>query len=309
MRLNVVTADIDQGRGPGLTGTARAWGNRAAEAAAVMTGQATLRGSPALFAALIIIAHAVWPLCAHADLAAQPGYVFVNLNKGNPSGRFIVSNTGKEKQTYRARAIHFALTKEGSIRPVKPDDYSLAEWIKFNPKEFTLPPKSSRVIRFTVVRDEARLRPHEYWGAIEFTPLKGASFKSKADKKGRSMQFEVITALLIPIYGEMPGTVYGGRISEISARQSDKRLQLAARVENTGGGALRATGSWQISDAGTGDLVKQVPVQLFTVFPKEERHLTTNVAEHLPAGSYSVTLSLKYHKGKTLSGQGEVEVP
>lgn len=309
MRLRGVIPDIDERRGPSLTDAARPWRSWVAMVIALMGSQARPRGTAAFLAALIVVTHAVWPVCAHADLAAQPGYVFVNLSRGNPSGRFIVSNTGKERQTYRARAIHFILTKGGSIRPVKPDDYSLAEWIKFNPKEFTLPPKSSRVIRFTVVRDEARLRRHEYWGAIEFTPLKGASFVSKADKKGRSMQFEVITALLIPIYGEMPGTVYGGRISEISARQSDKRLQLAARVENTGGGALRATGSWRISDAGTGNLVKQVPVQLFTVFPKEERYLTTNVAENLPPGRYSVSLSLKYHNGKKLSGQGEVDIP
>lgn len=283
-------------------------GNLVSIAKCFITSNTMVRGA-AILTALLIVIQLLWPLPAQANLAAQPGYVFVKLNKGNPSGRFIVSNTGNEKQTYRARAMHFALTKEGSIIPVKPDDYSLAEWVKFNPKEFTLPPKSSRVIRFTVVRDESNLRPHEYWGAIEFTPLKGARFKSKADKKGRAMEFQVITALLIPIYGEMPGTVYGGRIKDISAEQSKKHLNLAAMVQNTGGGVLRATGTWQISAAGTGDLIKTIPVQLFTVFPRQERHLTRTVGEQLPPGRYSVKLSLKYHDGKTLSGQGEVEIP
>ena len=276
-------------------------------AASLTAREPAVRGAVALMAVLML-GHLFWPVAARANLGAQPGYVFVDLSKENPSGRFIVSNNGEEKQTYRARAIHFALTKGGSIMPIKPDEYSLAPWIKFNPKEFTLPPKSSRVIRFTIIRDESKIRQHEYRGAIEFTPLTGASFKSKADKKGRAMEFKVITALLIPIYGEMPGTVYGGRISDIGAEHSKKHLSLSAIVKNTGGGSLRATGVWQISGVGTGDVVKTVPVQLFTVFPTEERYLTTTISDTLPPGRYSIKLSLKYHRGETLSGEGEVEI-
>lgn len=258
---------------------------------------------------LLLVGCVFWPLRASADLGAQPGYIFVNLSKGNPSGRFIISNTGNEKQTFRARAMHFVLSKNGSIMPAKPDDYSLAEWIKFNPKEFTLQPKSSRIIRFTVVRDTSRLRRHEYWGAIEFRPLKGASFKSKTDKKGRRVEFKVISVLLIPIYGEMDGTVYGGRISHITAKQSKKHLTLAAVIDNTGGGILRATGSWEISSIKTGDLVKDIPVELVTVFPKGVRDFKTTVPDQIPAGRYSIKLLLKYHHGKSSSGQGEVTIP
>lgn len=251
----------------------------------------------------------LWTPPALASLGARPAYLFLDLSKGNPSGTFTISNLGNEKQTYRARAIHFELKENGSILPVKPDDYSLAKWIKFNPKEFTLPPKSSRIVRFTIVRDGRKLKQREYWGAIEFTPLSGASFSSAADEKGRVMEFKVITALLIPIYGEMPGIVYGGRISDISAEQSKKTLQLSAMVENTGDGGLRTSGSWQIFAKGTGNLIKNIPVTPFLVLPKQRRHFTTNLEEHLPSGGYTVTLSLKYKDGKTLSGRGEVEIP
>lgn len=265
----------------------------------------------AILTVLFIIGHALWPLPARADLAAQPAFVFVKLDKRNPSGRFVLSNTGSTAQTFRARATHFLLTEDGSIMPVKPDEYSLAEWIKFNPKEFTLPPKSSRVIRFTVVQNGRNLRPHEYWGAIQFTPLTGATYTSKPDKSGRTVSVKVITDVLIPIYGEMHETVYGGRISDITAGQSKKELTMAAMIANTGGGGLRLSGDWKIYDAGTGDLVKTIPVKFLLILPKQKRHLKTTVADHLPAGKYSIMLSLNYKDGKTktLSGRREVEVP
>ena len=256
---------------------------------------------------LLLSACWLWPLSAQANIGARPAYLFVDLSKKNPSGTFTISNLSDEEQTYRARAIHFELKENGSIFPVKPDEHSLAEWIKFNPKEFTLPPKSSRVVRFTITSNKQNLKTREYWGAIEFTPLSGASF-SNEDEEGHMMEFKVITTLLIPIYGQMPDTEYAGQISNITAEQSDGRLQLSALVENVGDGGIRTGGSWQIFDKDSGELVKQIPASRFLVLPQQKRHIVNHFDEHLPAGKYTVTLSLEYRKDKILSGQGEVEL-
>jgi hypothetical protein len=245
------------------------------------------------------------PIMAQANLGARPAYLFVNLEKQNPSGTFTISNLSDEEQTYRARAIHFEIQENGSIFPVAPDEYSLADWIKFNPKEFTLPPKSSRAVRFTIVRNIQKLKAREYWGAIEFTPLTGSNF-SKEDGNGHTMEFKVITALLIPIYGEMPDISYNGQIKNITADQSKGRLRLSAMIKNSGEGGLRANGSWQIFEKGTGALVKQIPTSSFLVLPQQKRNLETYIDELLPIGNYTVTLLLKYEGDKTLSGQGDV---
>jgi len=256
---------------------------------------------------LLISACWLWPLSLQASIGARPAYLFVDLSKKNPSGTFTVSNLGDAEQTYRARAIHFELKENGSIFPVAPDDYSLAEWIKFNPKEFTLPPKSSRVVRFTIIRNKQKLKTREYWGAIEFTPLSGASF-SQANEEGHTMEFKVITTLLIPIYGQMPDTEYAGQISNITADQSEGHLQLSAMVENIGEGGLRSGGSWQVFAKDSGELIKQIPTSRFLVLPQQKRHFVTSIDGRLPAGQYTVTLSLEYKKGKALSAQGEVEL-
>lgn len=247
------------------------------------------------------------PSVSQANLGARPAYLFVDLDDRNPSGTFTVSNLGDTKQTYRARAVHFELKENGSIYPVKPDEYSLAEWIKFNPKEFTLPPKTSRLVRFTIVVDPRKLKTREYWGAIEFTPLSGASFSS-ADKEGRKMEFKVITALLIPIYGQMPGVEYSGEIENVKAEQSDGRLRLSATIENVGEGGLRTKGQWQIFSKESGELVKQIPTSSHLVLPRQKRNLVTNVDQSIPAGNYTVTLIMEYKNGKTMSGQGDVSL-
>jgi len=247
------------------------------------------------------------PLASQASLGARPAYLFVDLNKRNPSGTFTISNLGDTKQTYRARAIHFELKEDGSIFPVKPDDYSLAEWIKFNPKEFTLPPHTSRLVRFTIVASTHKLKPREYWGAIEFTPLTGASF-TNTDKQGRKMEFKVITALLIPIYGEMPGIVYDGSIKDVSAEQDGSHLKLSAMIANTGQGGLRISGNWKIFDKESGKLVKTVKTGKSLILPQQRRHLVTKTDEVIPAGQYTVILTLQYSDGKTMSAQNDVSL-
>lgn len=288
-------------RGPSGTGTS---------ATAAQRPSNTLMVRAAIIVmALLTVVPALWPAAARADLAARPAFVFVHLDKRNPSGRFVLSNMGNTPQTFRARATHFKLTIDGSILPVRPDDYSLAPWIKFNPKEFTLPPHSSRVIRFTVVQGGRNVRPHEYWGAIQFTPLTGATYTSKPDKNGRTVSVKVITDVLIPIYGETHGTVYGGRISDITAGKKKKKVTLGAMITNTGGGGLRLSGDWKVYKAGTDDLVKTIPIKFLLILPKQKRRLATTLSDSLPAGKYTVALSLNYNHGKTLSGREDVDVP
>lgn len=241
-----------------------------------------------------------------ASIGARPAYVYVSLDKRNPSGTFTITNISDTKQVYRARTTHFMLNENGTALPVKPDKYSLANWIKFNPKEFTLPPKASRKIRFSIV-NKHKLEPHEYWGAIEFTPLKGV-IRNQKGKDGRNVGVELVTQLVIPIYGLKSGTSYHAEITDVLQYKKEKNNRLKATVHNLGEGGLRVSGAWQIYDKKTAKLVLTKPVGAFLVLPKQKRITEMLIKEALPPGEYSIMLQLKQNKPKELmfSGKGDV---
>ncbi|MDH5256918.1 MAG: hypothetical protein OEX07_02890 [Gammaproteobacteria bacterium] len=250
------------------------------------------------------------PLSASASLGARPAYLFVDLEKRNPSGTFTVTNMSDEKQTYRANAIHFAISEKGAVQPVAPDDFSLAKWIKFNPKEFTLEPKTSREIRFSIIRKK-NLQSREYWGAIEFMPLKGIKYSGETDEGGRKMKFEVLTALLIPIYGSMNGIEYEGKVSNVTAEHLEDKTGFTALVENTGTGVLRLKGELEVLDAASGNVALKSLVSTFNVMPHQKRRIKILGKEALPGGRYTAMLRLQQTSPDDviLSHQEEFQLP
>ncbi len=101
---------------------------------------------------VIIFCLAVFLCCCStaslwAGIAISPAVVRLSLDKKRPAGQFIIRNVGDTTERYRINARHFLYGENGALQIVEPDEHSLVPWIKFNPKEFTLPPKSRRAVR------------------------------------------------------------------------------------------------------------------------------------------------------------------
>ena len=191
------------------------------------------------------------------------------------------------------------------MKEIDPDEHSLAPWVKFNPKEFTLPPKSSRIVRFSVI-PEGKVRSKEYWGAIEFMPLEGAKVVSK-DAKERVFNIEILSVVLVPIYGYVEGTKYSGMIKEISLADEREKPYLNLNLLNKGDGVLRLSGNCQIKDA-AGAVVDDIELKKVVVFADGERVLRAAFNKELASGKYHVTVNLKStdpHSKVELSGESD----
>ncbi len=230
------------------------------------------------------------PAAIDAALVIEPALINLKLSQKRASGVFFVRNTSDTEERYRAATVHFTVTRKGGLSIIPSDEYSLAQWIKFNPTEFVLPPKSSRMVRYAVI-PRGKLKPREYWGAIQFVPLKGKTFQS-APVEGRSVGIEVVTVILVPIYGLVEGTEFSGQMNHLSARQDKDGLQIGFIISNTGEGVLRLSGGCQIIDP-SGNVVKEVEIEKLVVFPHAERIFTMDVKEPLLPNSYTVRIALK----------------
>ncbi len=240
---------------------------------------------------LIISINFIFILDSEAALVIDPALIKTDLNGKRSSGVFILKNTGEEEVRYRAKAVYFTLNPEGGLAEISPDEYSLAEWIKFNPKEFTLPPQSSRAIRYSIISPSGKLLPKEYRGAIEFTPLKVAKIQSQ-DNEGHKFNLQVLSVVLVPVYGYVKNTKYSGILSDISVDKKKDELVISADVSNTSDGILRFNGEYQII-ASSGKKIDETGFKKIVVFQKNKRTLKTTIKKPVEIGQYVVRLHLK----------------
>lgn len=237
-----------------------------------------------LSAVVIVMMLLLWgSTTVHATLSISPAYVELALDKGRPSGQFQITNVGDSEERYRIKAIHFLFLEDGGFREIPPDDRSLAQWVRFNPKEFVLPPKSRQTVRFTV-NTRGKLQTGEYWGAMELESLKTTHGRGK-DAAGRELSIEVIPTILVPIFGKVGTVRYQATLKETRIVTSEKGEIVESQIANTGQGRLFIGGTYEIADS-SGQSVASGILGRAYVLPGAERKFAVPLAVPLLAGQY-----------------------
>ena len=222
-------------------------------------------------------------------IRVTPAYVECKLDKGRPSGKFMIANVGNIEERYRVKIIFFQFLRGGGLREVPHTDKSMARWIKFNPKEVTLKPRTKRAIRF-VILPRGKLKPGEYWAGMELESLKTTT-GSKKDAAGRTLNIEFIPSVLVPIFGTVGKVTYKGLLKSTKISQGIKTPQLQCLLVNKGNGRLLVKGSYKIiSEAGKE--VASGGCGYMYIFPGSERLFTTTFKKNIPDGKY--TLKVEY---------------
>jgi hypothetical protein len=220
-----------------------------------------------------------------AGISISPAFVELSLDKGRPAGQFLISNLGEEEERYRIKTIHFSFSKDGGVQRIPVDEHSLAPWIKFNPTEFSLAPKTNRAVRF-VIAPQGNLRPGEYWAAMELESLKTTTATGK-DEAGREFQFEVSSSILVPIFGKFGNVRYKGTLKEIKVTPQEAGQRIELLAQNTGEGRLLLDGQYTIRNS-SGQEVQKGSIGKAYVLPGFEQIFSHGLAASLPEGNYKV---------------------
>ncbi len=221
-----------------------------------------------------------------AGISVSPAFVEVTLDKGRPAGRFEIANLGDVAERYRVKALHFRFSKDGGLLRLESDDRSLAPWIKFNPAELTVEPKTSRVVRFVIV-PRGSLVPGEYWAAMELENLNTQVGKSK-DTAGREIKVEVVTTVIVPIFGTVGAVEYQGTFEELKAAPDpQKGTVIETLVSNKGSGRLLAKGEYEVQDA-SGKALDKGELGYAYILPNSDRAFSDHVRTTLPPGDYTI---------------------
>ena len=226
-----------------------------------------------------------WAGAAQADLSIAPSHVEVNLDKGMPSGVFEIANKGDTEARYRIQATDFNIDSRGVMEVGKPNERSMSSWIVFNPKEFTLPPHSTRKVRFAI-SPKGKLQAGEYWAAMELESLDTVRQTIK-DDGGREMVVEVVPCIIVPIYGKYGKLRLRGISKEIKVVSSGKGKTIEAWVANTGEGRFRIKGQYEIVSE-SGKVVEKGDLGKGLIFPGGNLKFLVAVKTEMETGTYSI---------------------
>ncbi len=226
-----------------------------------------------------------------AAVSISPAFVEVSLDRGRPSGQFIISNLGDEEERYRIKAIHFTFLKDGGLRRIEPDERSLAAWVKFNPTEFTLGPKTTRAIRF-VISPRGALKPGEYWAAMELESLKTLTTAGK-DEFGREFQLEIIPSIVVPMFGISGKVRYDGIIKDVNLGGREGGQVLELLIGNTGDGRLLIEGEYEVTKDSGEPMLKGTLGNKAYVLPGLEQFFYGKLESSLPEGMYKVRVTCR----------------
>jgi hypothetical protein len=226
-----------------------------------------------------------------ASVGITPAFVEVNMDEGRPAGTFLISNLGDKEERFRVNALYFIYTEEGTLKKSQTGDYSLASWIRFNPRELTLAPGTQRAVRFAII-PRGKLEKGEHWAAMELESLTVNEIVSKDEKSGRSTKVKVVTTILVPIFGTVGEASYSGEVKDLQVRVENNAIALKALLAATGSGRLQVKGSYQIVDA-SGKVIDTGPFAAGYVFRGGQRWFTRNIEAAIPKGEYTVKVSVE----------------
>ena len=240
--------------------------------------------------------------CVWAALRVKPAYLELSLDKGRPTGRFLISNLSDKEARYRINVVHFATSPSGGASLTDADSpYSLVPWLKFNPREFTLKPNAERAIRFAVV-PRGKTGDGEYWGALEFEPLE-SDVVSGTDGEGRNVNIRVISTVAVPIFAIKGELVHSAEPCDIAVVAHEDGPYLHGSLANTGTGRINLTAHYLVVDP-SGELFQEGDIAGLRVTRGSYLRFTEKLEPNMPKGSYSVIMSFQ---GERLSKPIELE--
>lgn len=126
-----------------------------------------------LYPVLLFVAFLVKPMHADELPVGQIGLapsMFTGLRlDGKPVNESIrLFNFKEEPVTVKVSVHNWTTDKDNKVKIIPPDSRSLDQWMVVNPLRFTVPPKKSYLVRFSILPSE-KPAPGEYRAIIYFT--------------------------------------------------------------------------------------------------------------------------------------------
>ncbi|WP_457629866.1 P pilus assembly protein, chaperone PapD [Oceanithermus sp.] len=180
---------------------------------------------------------------------------------------------------------------------------SAALWISVAPPSFTLAPKETREIRYSV-HIPPGCASGTHWAVIFFDS--GPVQKSQTKGVGVKMRVRVGHVVYVNV-GRITqkGAIRGVRYQPPTSRNPP---EIRVRFRNTGNGLMRLNGYVELRDA-AGETVGRAVISNAASLPGYEYEISGQLEQAPASGEYLALIMLDYGGDEALIGEGKVRVP
>ena len=224
------------------------------------------------------------------ELSAKPGDVVENTMK--------VINTSDITQAYEMEIKPFVGNELGQAKIVADDDeiYFLKNWIKIVPQQFTLAPKQTEVVKFTLTLP-IDAEPGGQYGSI----LASLVNKSELSGTGAVIRSKVGTLVLVAVAGDINYSAYIKEFSVAKKRFERSPITFDTLIHNNSTVHIKPKGFITLTNI-FGQKAGHLDFDQKNIFPSTDRSFTQSYDQPLKVGRYVANLNLLYgDKGDQLS--------
>lgn len=167
-------------------------------------------------------------VAAALNFSIYPTKFEVDLSKSNTYEMYIVNNTDLPLR------VGIAPESDKNFG----EEYNLNSNIKVFPKTVSVKPAGKQVVRFRITPDK-KLKEGEYKSYITFTEIPPAIKTKDTVSESISSEVQMITAILISVYGEGSNLVVDGGIKNITSQFENGVLTLSGVGYSKGNTSLK----------------------------------------------------------------------
>lgn len=259
-----------------------------------------------LLLALLTVPYIILP--ALAGYQVDPLRIEMKISPRQRVGTTVVTVRNPSDETIRLKAYvaDWKLDENGGLMVLDepPGPFSITQHVRFNPKEFELPPHQKQSVRMAIMLPPDA-QDGEYHGMLFFEDLKTRTERMQTNVKGVNAAIEVKQRLGIAMYiykGDVKPKVETGSFSCVPGENGKLKTEIV--IHNNGNKHFRGTGSLfltrkdaQESDAKTHIEIPVLDYKNLVIFPNSKLVIneiinTQDKPYKLTPGSYNVELNI-----------------
>lgn len=166
-------------------------------------------------------------------IALSPSRLELTLEGNRADDAFKVINMSEQAVDIQTEVNHWTLDKHNRVRAIAPSETSLDQWLIASPLKFTIPAKSSQIVRISA-RPPFEPENKEYRAMLSFVQ----QLPSVQDQVGLKVRFK-LNAVVYISSGEIERY---GQIDSITLRQNDGNQSVDFNISSEGNGGVRLDG-------------------------------------------------------------------
>ncbi|MGM0602257.1 MAG: hypothetical protein ACQESS_02960 [Bacillota bacterium] len=237
-----------------------------------------------------------------ATVRIEPARIILNaLEKEHSTGMIEVINSGEEEVELTALLNDWALDERDAVVYYDPGetDYTLDGVIKFNPRQFVVPPGKKQIVRFTISRPENEKIPKERRGVV--------FFEQETEYMDVATGSRVKTQVGTVIYYIPEGVKYSFKFTGLRVYNTSESLPqgIVLRLQNDGDAHMRYYPSYKIVDS-ENKIVEEKTFNELLILPGYERQFSFFLENKLAPGDYKVLLEFKFYN---TNNKAEYQIP